>query len=104
MAENQKVLPIIALTKDRMIVKVEKDEYAKSKGGIFLPVSAQESLNIGEVIAVGPGNEQYPVEGRCKSGARILYGKYAGTEIELDQDQYLLMRADDIIAYLPPKE
>ncbi|MBI1979175.1 MAG: co-chaperone GroES [Elusimicrobia bacterium] len=87
---------------DRVLVKaVEKEE--ERKGGIIIPDTAKEKPQEGEVIAVGPGkrDEQgklIPMD--VKVGDRILYGKYSGTEIKLDDEEYLIMHQDDILGIL----
>ncbi|MBI4042851.1 MAG: co-chaperone GroES [Deltaproteobacteria bacterium] len=85
---------------DRVIVqRVEQEE--KTKGGIIIPETAKEKPMEGKVIAVGSGriNEK----GECrpldvKAGDRVLFGKYAGTEIKLNDEDYLILREDDILA------
>lgn len=85
---------------DRVIVKrVEEEE--KTKGGIIIPDTAKEKPVEGKVIAVGKGKildngNQQPLE--VKEGDKILFGKYAGTEINIEGDEHLIMREDDIIA------
>ena len=85
---------------DRVIVKrVEEEE--KTKGGIIIPDSAKEKPVEGKVVAVGEGKilengKKQPLE--VKKGDRILFGKYAGTEINIDGEENLIMREDDIIA------
>lgn len=85
---------------DRVIVKrVEEEE--KTKGGIIIPDTAKEKPIEGKVIAVGKGKvlengKQQPLE--VKKGDKILFGKYAGTEIKIEGEEHLIMREDDIIA------
>ena len=85
---------------DRILVKrVEEEE--TSKGGIIIPDSAKEKPQEGEVIAVGPGKmlEDGRKQTPCVAvGDKILYGKYGGTEIKHDGQDYLIMREDDILA------
>jgi chaperonin GroES len=85
---------------DRVIVKRVKEE-EKTKGGIIIPDTAKEKPVEGKVIAVGDGKVQedgkkLPLE--VKAGDRVLFGKYAGTEIQIDGEEHLIMREDDIIA------
>ena len=85
---------------DRVIVKRVKEE-EKTKGGIIIPDTAKEKPVEGKVIAVGKGKildngNQQPLE--VKEGDKILFGKYAGTEINIEGDEHLIMREDDIIA------
>ena len=84
---------------DRVLVKRSSEE-EKSKGGIIIPDSAKEKPIQGEVVAVGPGrvNEEgklRPLD--VKKGDRVLFGKYAGTEIKIDGDEFLMMREEDIL-------
>lgn len=85
---------------DRVIVKrVEEEE--KTKGGIIIPDTAKEKPVEGKVVAVGKGKildngNQQALE--VKEGDKILFGKYAGTEINIEGDEHLIMREDDIIA------
>ena len=85
---------------DRVIVKrVEEEE--KTKGGIIIPDTAKEKPVEGKVIAVGDGKvaddgKKIPLE--VKAGDAILFGKYAGTEIQIEGEEHLIMREDDIIA------
>jgi len=87
---------------DRVILKrIEEGE--QIRGGIIIPDSAKEKPQEGEVIAVGEGKkldngERVPLD--IKEGDRVLFGKYAGTEIKLDGDEYLIMREDDILGVL----
>lgn len=87
---------------DRVLVKrVEGEE--KSAGGLFLPSSAKEKPQEGEVIAVGPGksNDKGEVAAlTVKVGDRVLFGKYSGTEIKLDGVEHLIMREDDLLGIL----
>ena len=85
---------------DRIIVK-RLDGEEKTAGGLFLPDSAKEKPQKGEVIAAGNGKKND--EGKCmpldvKVGDTILFGKYAGTEIKVDGDELLMMREDDVLA------
>ncbi|MFZ7112247.1 MAG: co-chaperone GroES [Desulfatiglandales bacterium] len=85
---------------DRVIVKRVEEE-AKTKGGIIIPDTAKEKPVEGKVVAVGGGKvlengKKQPLE--VKVGDRILFGKYAGTDIKIDGEEHLIMREDDIIA------
>ncbi len=85
---------------DRVLVKrVEEKEVVK--GGIIIPDTAKEKPMEGEVVAVGPGKVQEdgkrsPLD--VKAGDRILFGKYAGTEIKIDDQDYVIMREEEILA------
>lgn len=85
---------------DRIIIKPSAAE-EKTKGGIILPDTAKEKPVIGEVVAVGPGRKSddgnmVPME--VKTGDKVLYGKYSGTEVTIDGQEYLIMRESDIFA------
>ncbi len=86
---------------DRVIVKrIEEEE--KSKGGIIIPDTAKEKPQEGRVVSVGPGKHE---DGKLippdvKAGDRILFSKYAGTEIQLNGEEHLIMREDDILGIL----
>ena len=85
---------------DRVIVKrIEEEE--KTKGGIIIPDTAKEKPIEGKIVAVGAGKilengKKQPLE--VKKGNRVLFGKYAGTEINIEGEEHLIMREDDIIA------
>jgi chaperonin GroES len=87
---------------DRIIVKrIEEEE--KTKGGIIIPDSAKEKPQEGEVVAVGPGkvlDNGSKVAPEVKAGNRVLFGKYAGTEIKIDGVEHLIMREDDILGII----
>jgi chaperonin GroES len=87
---------------DRVIVKrVEEEE--KTKGGIIIPDSAKEKPMEGEVIAVGKGKileNGTKVDMDVKVGDRILFSKYAGTEVKIDGVEHLIMREDDILGII----
>lgn len=86
---------------DRVLVKPVDSKEVK-KGGIIIPDTAKEKPQEGEVVAIGKGriNEQtgqrVPLE--VKKGSRVLYGKYSGTEITVDDIEYLILRESDILA------
>jgi len=87
---------------DRVLVK-RLEPLQKTKGGIVLPDSAQEKPKEAEVIAVGPGKvnekgERVPVY--VKVGDKVVFTSYAGTEIKVDGEDYLIMREEDILAKL----
>jgi chaperonin GroES len=87
---------------DRIIVKrIEEEE--KTKGGIIIPDSAKEKPIEGQVIAVGPGkvnDNGTRVAPEVKAGDRVLFGKYAGTEVKIDGVEHLIMREDDILGII----
>ncbi len=85
---------------DRVIIKPAQAE-ERTKGGIILPDTAKEKPVIGEVVAVGPGKvsddgKKIPCE--VKVGDKVLYGKYSGTEVTVEGEEYLIMREADIFA------
>jgi chaperonin GroES len=94
--EKMKIRPL----HDRVIVKrIEEEE--KTKGGIIIPDTAKEKPSEGKVVAVGNGKllesgKLQPLD--VKKGNKVLFGKYAGTEINIDGEEHLIMREDDIIA------
>lgn len=84
---------------DRIVVKARTGE-TQTKSGIFLPDTAKEKPQEGEVVAVGPGlmlGNGKRVVSELKSGQRVLFAKYAGTEIKLDGQEYLILRENDIL-------
>lgn len=87
---------------DRVLVKRFNEE-EKTKGGIIIPDNAKEKPAQGEVIAVGQGRVAEDGKIRpldVKKGDRILFGKYSGTEIKIEGDEYLMMREEDILGIL----
>jgi chaperonin GroES len=82
---------------DRILVKAAEAETTTSSG-IIIPDTAKEKPQRGTVIAAGPGKKDEPVT--VKVGDTVLYGKYSGTEIQLDGAEYLIMRESDIYAIL----
>lgn len=87
---------------DRVIVKPKAPE-EKTKGGIILPDTAQEKPMEGEVIAVGNGKTDdagKKVAMELKVGDKVLYGKYSGTEVKMNDEEYLIMRESDVYAVI----
>ena len=86
---------------DRVIVR-RIEEKESVKGGIIIPDTAKEKQTEGEVIAVGPGRrekgEVHPLD--VKVGDRIIFGKYAGNEIKIEDEEYLILKEEDILAKL----
>jgi len=80
---------------DRVLVAPAEAEQ-KTAGGIIIPDTAKEKPQKGTVIAVGPGKKDEPMT--VKAGDTVLYGKYSGTELQLDGDNYLIMKESDIYA------
>lgn len=82
---------------DRVLIKPAPAE-EKTVGGIIIPDSAKEKPLRGEIVAVGNGTKDEEMV--LKPGDNVLYGKYAGTELELDGEKYLIMRQSDVLAIL----
>jgi chaperonin GroES len=82
---------------DRVLIKPAAAE-EKTIGGIIIPDSAKEKPLKGEVVAVGDGTKDDPMT--LKANDKVLYGKYAGTEIEIEGTQYLIMRQSDVLAII----
>ncbi|MCF4112963.1 MULTISPECIES: co-chaperone GroES [Dethiosulfovibrio] len=87
---------------DRIVVKVVTSE-EKTKGGLFLPDTAKEKPQEGEVMAVGSGKvlengQKLPLE--LKVGDRIIFSKYAGTEVKIDGDEYVIFSERDVLAVI----
>ena len=87
---------------DRILVE-RVEEAEKTKGGIIIPDSAKEKPAEGKVIAVGKGrigDDGKVVKLDIKKGDRILFGKYGGTEVKIDGEDYLIMREDDVLGVI----
>ncbi len=82
---------------DRVVLKPAKAE-EKTKGGIIIPDTAKEKPQKGKIIAVGPGKDG--IKMTVKKGDNVLYGKYAGQELHVDGNDYIIMREDDILVVL----
>jgi chaperonin GroES len=87
---------------DRLIVK-RLEEEKKTKGGIIIPDSAKEKPIEGKVIAVGEGKlnkngKKIPLD--VKKGDRVLFARYAGTEVKIDGEEHLMMREDEVLAII----
>lgn len=87
---------------DHILVKPE-DEKEVKKGGIIIPDTAKEKPQEGKIVAVGKGKRFengtiVPLE--VKAGDKVLFGKYSGTEIKVDGDDYLIMREDDVLGII----
>lgn len=87
---------------DRVIVK-RMEEEEQTRGGIIVPDTAKEKPQRGKVMAVGPGRlaedgKRVPPE--VKKGNMVLFGKYAGTDVSMGDDEYLILREDDILAII----
>jgi chaperonin GroES len=87
---------------DRIVVKRQEEREVK-KGGIIIPDTAKEKPQEGKVIAVGNGRvneagKKIPLD--VKAGDKILFGKYSGSEVKLDDEEYLIMKEDDVLAII----
>lgn len=80
---------------DRVVIKPAIAE-EKTAGGIIIPDTAREKPQKGQIVAVGDGKKDEPLT--VKVGDNVLYGKYAGTEITIEGDDYLIMRESDVVA------
>ncbi|HYO80650.1 MAG TPA: co-chaperone GroES [Bryobacteraceae bacterium] len=88
---------------DRIVVKRIEEQDEKTAGGLIIPDTAKEKPQQGEVVAVGQGKRSE--DGKLialdvKPGDRILFGKYSGSEIKLDGNEYLIMREDEVLGVL----
>jgi chaperonin GroES len=91
---------------DRIVIKRIEAE-AKSAGGIIIPDTAKEKPQQGEVVAVGPGGRDesgklIPID--VKAGDRVLFGKWSGTEVKIDDEDYLIMKESDVLGVLVETE
>jgi chaperonin GroES len=91
---------------DRIVIKRIEAE-AKSAGGIIIPDTAKEKPQQGEVVAVGPGGRDengklIPID--VKAGDRVLFGKWSGTEVKIDEQEYLIMKESDVMGVLVETE
>ena len=85
---------------DRVVIKPSPAD-EKSRGGIILPDTAKEKPVVGEVVAVGPGkvaDDGKTIKPEVKVGDKVLYGKYSGTEVTIEGEEFLIMREADIFA------
>lgn len=86
---------------DRVVVKAENDLDSRTPSGLVIPDTAKEKPQIGSVIAVGPGafndeGARMPMD--VKEGDKVLYSKYAGTEVKLSGEEYLVLSSRDVLA------
>jgi chaperonin GroES len=94
-AAGVKITPL----SDRVVVKASEDT-EQMRGGLYIPDTAKEKPQQGEIIAAGPGKYEDGklVPMSVKVGDKVLYGKYSGTEITLDNEQLLILRESDVLA------
>jgi chaperonin GroES len=85
---------------DRVLVKRLEDQAEQKIGGIIIPDTAKEKPQEAEIVAVGPGKmeEGKRIALEVKVGDKVLIGKYSGTEVKVDGEEYLIMREDDVLA------
>ena len=96
MSAAEKIRPLA----DRVVLRA-LEEAEQMRGGLYIPDTAKEKPQEGEVVAVGPGKldedgDRIPME--VKAGDRVLYGKYSGTEVKIDGEDFLILRESDILA------
>jgi len=87
---------------DRVVVQA-LEETEQMRGGLYIPDTAKEKPQQGTIVAVGPGKlseEGTRIEPDVKVGQRVLYGKYSGTEVSVDGEEYLILRESDILAVI----
>jgi chaperonin GroES len=87
---------------DRVVVKA-LEETEQMRGGLYIPDTAKEKPQQGEIVAVGPGkmtDDGKRVPSELKAGDRVLYGKYSGTEVTVGDDQFLILRESDVLAVI----
>lgn len=97
-ATDTKVKPLA----DRVVVKA-LEETEQMRGGLYIPDTAKEKPQQGEVVAVGPGkmsDDGKRIEMELKVGDKVLYGKYSGTEVTVADEQYLILRESDVLAVI----
>ena len=86
---------------DRVVIR-PLEEAEQMRGGLYIPDTAKEKPQQGEIIAVGPGrfekSARVPME--LKVGQKVLYGKYSGTEVTLDDNEYLIIKEADVLAVI----
>lgn len=101
MATKNAATTKIAPLADRVVVRAMEDAETM-RGGLYIPDTAKEKPQQGEVMAVGPGRfedgKRVPLD--CKVGDKVLYGKYSGTEVSVDGEQYLILRETDVLAVI----
>jgi chaperonin GroES len=89
--EKMKIKPL----GDRVLLKTQKEE-EKTQGGLYIPETAQEKTQEGVVVAIGDDTDVITV----KEGQKVMYDKYAGTNLKVDGEEHLILKMDDIIAVI----
>jgi chaperonin GroES len=99
-SKSRKKLGVKPLS-DRVVVR-PMEESEEMRGGLYIPDTAKEKPQQGEIVAVGPGRfekgERVPME--LADGQTVLYGKYSGTEVTFDNEQYLIIKESDVLAVI----
>ena len=88
---------------DRVVIKA-LEESEQMRGGLYIPDTAKEKPSQGKIVAVGPGklsDDGTRLDMDVKVGDKVLYGKYSGTDVTLDGEEYLILRESDILAIVP---
>ena len=101
MASKQNTSAKVAPLADRVVIRA-LDDAEQMRGGLYIPDTAKEKPQQGEIIAVGPGryekDKRVPMD--VKAGDKVLYGKYSGTEVTIDGEQLLILRESDVLAVI----
>jgi len=101
MATKETISVNVAPLADRVVIRA-LDDAQQMRGGLYIPDTAKEKPQQGEVMAVGPGrfekDKRVPMD--VKVGDKVLYGKYSGTEVTIDGEQLLILRESDVLAVL----
>ena len=102
MATKTKAATNIKPLSDRVVVRPLEDE-EQMRGGLYIPDTAKEKPQQGEIMAAGPGkvsDQGERIAPDVKTGDKVLYGKYSGTEVTVDGEAYLILRESDVLAIL----
>ncbi len=102
MASKTKTAVNVEPLADRVVV-LPLEEEAQMRGGLYIPDTAKEKPQSGKIVAVGPGKlseEGVRIEPDVKAGQTVLYGKYSGTEVTVEGEDYLILRESDFLAVL----
>jgi len=102
MATKKKATTKIQPLSDRVVVR-PLEEAEQMRGGLYIPDTAKEKPQQGEIMAVGPGrvsDQGERIAPDVKAGDKVLYGKYSGAEVTVDGEQYLILRESDVLAVL----
>ena len=101
MATKSETAAKVSPLADRVVIKA-LEESEQMRGGLYIPDTAKEKPQQGQIIAVGPGRfdegKRVPME--VKVGDKVLYGKYSGTEVTVDNEQLLILRESDVLAVI----